>query len=180
MISEFEWHLRERGLSQYHRCWHTGPLPENPKEEHVVFPLVMPGGKYIGHQRYFWRRTEQGRYITTILPAYKNLAFYGYDNCFGFSPLFVTEGVWDSIRIGNCYVDSVAILTNKPSKQLRQYLYFLANGRPVYAMLDKDDAGDKMRVFDRWFKPPYHYKDWNEVPHDDCFQYITKILEEEI
>lgn len=184
-MSEFELHLKDRGLKRWHRCWSTGPLPDTPKEEHVVFPLFAPGGRYIGHQRYFWRRPklrsndEQGRYITTFLPEYKLSGFYGLDNCFGYGPLFVTEGIWDSLRAGNCYVDCVALLSNSPSKQLRRYLKLMCPNRPIIALIDRDEnkAGERLaNMFDGAYAPADGYEDFNAMPHDVCMACISKIL----
>jgi len=184
-MSEFEQHLRERGLNAMHRCWSTGPLPKKPRDEHVIFPLIAPGGRYIGHQRYFWRRDklrsndEQGKYITTYLDECKLTGFYGWENCYGHSPLFVTEGIWDSIRVGNCYFDCVALLCNSPSRQLKQHIRMLANGRSVIALIDRDEnkAGERLgRAFDYAFEPDKWYEDFSAMPHDVCFARMTKIL----
>lgn len=187
MTSKFELHLRKRGLSRLHSFWSTGALPDTPMEEHVVFPLLTVDGKYIGHQRYFWRRPklrsndEQGRYITTFLPEYKLTGFYGWQNCFGYGPLFVTEGIWDAIRVSNCYVDCIALLCNSPSKQLKDLIRKIAMGRPIVSLLDNDEnkAGEKLaRVFDGYFLPQKGYGDFNAMPHDVCFPYMSLILEE--
>lgn len=186
-MSEFTDHLKERGLRrQFHRFWWTGDLPENPTNEQVVFPLVAPGGRYLGHQRYFWRRPklrsndEHGRYITTFLAESTLTAFYGWENCYGYGPLFVTEGIWDSLRVGNCYFDCIALLCNSPSKQLYQYLRLITPGRPIVALIDRDDnkAGERLgRKFDYAFSPAKGYDDYNAMPHDVCFTHMTKILE---
>lgn len=186
-MSEFKQHLRDRGLRRWHQCWHTGALPDSPLEEHVVFPLFAAGGRYVGHQRYFWRRPklrsndEQGRYITTFLPEYKLSGFYGLDNCYGHGPLFVTEGIWDSLRVENCYVDCVALLSNSPSKQLKGYLRMQNRHRPVVSLMDRDEnkAGERMaHMFDRAFSPVDGYDDFNAMPHEVCFEYMTWILEQ--
>lgn len=186
-MNQFDNHVRQRGLRPWHRCYLTGLLPNNPSEEHVVFPLVMPGGRYVGHQRYFWRKPklrsndEQGRYVTTFLPAYKLTAFYGWENCRGVGPLFVTEGIWDSIRVGNCGFDCIALLCNSPNRQLRQYIRMLANGRLVVALIDKDEnkAGERLaNSFDGGFKPTYGYEDFNAMPHGICGARMLEILRE--
>jgi len=184
-MKDFELHLQNRGLCPRYRYWSTGPLPESPKEECVIFPLIAPGGRFIGHQRYFWRcpklrsNDEQGRYITTFLPEYKLTAFYGWQHCYGYGPLFVTEGIWDTIRVTNCYVDCIALLCNSPSKQLKQHVRMIAGGRPIISLIDRDKnkAGEKLgRAFDWWFEPEVGYEDFNAMPHDVCFDKITEIL----
>ncbi len=168
-----------------HRCWSTGPLPDSPMEECVIFPFVAPGGRFIGHQRYFWRRPklrsndEQGRYISTFLPECKLTAFYGWPNCFGHGPLFITEGIWDSIRVNNCHVDCIALLCNSPSKQLKQYIRMMLGGRPLVALIDRDQnkAGEKLgRAFDYAYEPTEGYEDFGAMSHDVCFARMTEIL----
>ena len=186
-MSELSKHLSERGLKKWHHCWCSGELPESPMEEHVVFPLFAAGGRFIGHQRYFWRRpklgsnSEQGRSITTFLPEYKLSGLYGLDNCYGYGPLFVTEGIWDSIRVVNCYVDCLAILSNCPNKQLKGYLRMQSRLRPVVSLMDRDEnmAGERLsHAFDYSFFPAYGYEDFNAMPHDVCFRHMTNILKE--
>jgi len=183
-MNEFDNHLLERGLvNQKH--WSTGPMPDSPMEEHVVFPLMAPGGRFIGHQRYFWRRPklrsndEQGRYISTFLAECKLTGFYGWDNCRGVGPLFVTEGIWDSIRVGNCGVDCIALLCNSPSKQLKQYLRMIACSRPIVALIDRDEnkAGEKLgRAFDLSFEPLSSFCDYNDMPPQTCAMHMADIL----
>jgi len=186
-MNEFDQHLYDRGLKQHHRCWKTGLLPDNPMDEHVVFPLLTPDGKYVGHQRYFWRRPklrsndEQGRYITTFLPEYKLTACFGWEYCRGYGPLFITEGIWDAIRVSNCYVDCLAVLCNNPSKQLRQYLQMLCKktSRVLVALVDSDGPGQQLANSASYaFGPACGYKDFNDMSHDMCFERITKILDD--
>jgi hypothetical protein len=185
MMVSFYQHLYHRGLRDYHRYWSTGELPTNPNEEHVVFPLIAPGGKYVGHQRYYWRRPklrsndEQGRYISTFLPEYKLTAFFGYEyTSWPTSCLFVTEGVWDCIRVANCGVNCLALLTATPSKCLRQYLRMLVGDCPLVALIDRDEnkAGESLGKFcDYQFEPPGIYEDFNDIPPVECFKYIIEI-----
>jgi hypothetical protein len=152
-----------------------------------VFPLIAPGGRFLGHQRYFWRRPklrsndEQGRYISTFLPECKLTACYGWQNCFGYGPLFVTEGIWDAIRVSNCHVDCVALLCNSPSPQLKQYIRMIACGRPVIALIDRDEnkEGERLgRACDGMYEPAEGYCDFNAMSHDVCFDRMTTILNE--
>jgi hypothetical protein len=110
----------------------------------------------------------------------KLTGFYGWQNCRGYGPLFVTEGIWDSIRVNNCYVDCVALLCNSPSRQLKQYIRALACGRPVVALIDRDanKAGEKLgRAFGLAYEPVDGYEDYNDMPPEVCFEHITYILE---
>jgi hypothetical protein len=151
-------------------------------EEHVVFPLFSPIGVFIGHQRYFWRKGKNrgniGRYLTTILDPYKQVACYGWDNCRGFGPLFVTEGIFDAIRVSNCWVDCVACLCNNPSKQLKWLLKQIAGNRRLIALTDRDNAGEKLGGWcDESYLPAHGYDDYNAMSHDVCFRHISQILE---
>jgi hypothetical protein len=186
-MNEFDRHLRQRGLRPQYQYYKTECLPNNHIEEHVVFPFVMPGGRYVGHQRYFWRKPklrnndEQGRYVSTFLPEYNLTAFYGWPQCRGVGPLFVTEGIWDSIRVSNCGFDCIALLCNSPNIQLRKYIRLLANGAVIVALIDKDEnkAGEQLASsFDFSFEPAHGYVDFNDMPQEVCELRMLEIMGE--
>lgn len=180
MSTHTEWsnHLQIRGLRPWHKGWMDIP------NEIVTFPLWdIVSHKLIGYQRYNWRETKirdnGGKYFTWVSADYKDRAVYGLDNLFGHGPLFLTEGIWDSLRAGNCYIDCLALLTCSPSKNLKAHLRQLAGERPIIALCDNDEnkAGDRLKAAaDMSFYPPGRVKDVNELDHDTCFSWITEIL----
>lgn len=141
----FSEHLKTRGLKPWHKVWidKTGEL--------CTFPLWGWENRLIGYQRYNWKgdkkprsnRLIDARYFTHISSAYHNEAVYGWNNLYGYGTVFITEGIWDSISIGNVWFDSLAILTATPSKELIRWLRCRIN-RPIVAVCDNDDAGKSL------------------------------------
>jgi len=82
---------------------------------------------------------REGRYFTYKTAG--RIAVFGMET-FGWSrPLFITEGIFDCVRLHNEGLSSLALLSNDP-KGLRQWLWTLQ--RPIYAVCDSGSPGIKM------------------------------------
>ena len=163
-------HLKERGLRPWHKVY------IDLDNELVTFPLYC-GDKWIGYQKYSHKETSKrnngGRYFTWVSEAYKQCFVYGTQNCYGFGPLFVCEGVWDAIRLSNCWVDAIAVLCNDPHKQCRWWVRQYANGRPIVVICDRDEAGGRLAsVGDYSITVPSPFKDANEMSDDECQEFL--------
>lgn len=178
--TEFGVHLKDRGLSQLHHVW------IDPETQVVTFPLWSFGlnPALIGYQRYNWRevkiRDNGGKYFTWVSGDFKDRAVYGLDNCYGLGPMFITEGIWDALRVSNCYFDCLAVMCNTPSRNLKAHLRSLAGKRAIIALCDNDSnkSGDKLRASaDMSFYPP-GVKDVNELSQEACFEWLTKLMKE--
>jgi Toprim-like len=181
-FSAFGYHLRSRGLMPWHRCW------VDPATEVVTFPLwsieaiASQNRRLIGYQRYDWRgeklRDNGGKYFTYANEHFKDRAAYGIENCYGYGPLFLVEGIWDSLSVVNCYFDCIACLGCSPSKNLKAHLRQLAGNRPLVGLLDHDEnrAGNRLASScDLWYYPPEGYKDVNSMPYNICFDWLTNV-----
>lgn len=176
--SDFAQHLRGRGFKPYFNAW------LDPEQQICTFPLwgFGPNPKLIGYQRYNWRevkiRNNGGKYFTWVADDYKDRACYGLDNCYGHGPLFVVEGIWDAIRVSNCYHDCVALLCNSPSRNLKAHIRQLAGERPIVALCDNDanKSGEKLaHLFDYAFYPPGNVKDVNDLSPEACEAWLTEL-----
>lgn len=175
---DFSEHLHNRGLRPWHHL-----LGLDHASETVHFPLYGPNFRLVGYQRYFWRGTKKSnsnqlgnaaKYFTWITPAYRPYGVYGLDNCFGYGPLFITEGIWDAISIGNCWRDCIAVLSATPARELREWIQLLFGNRLIIAICDRDGTGGKLaRIAHRALTIPAPWKDSNEMPEDE----LTKWLE---
>ena len=131
-------HLLSRSWAPYLHTW------VDWKQEVITFPLWVPGGRLIGYIKYVWGNPKKrnngagGRYFTWVADAYKKCYVYGYDSLFGHGPLFIVEGVWDAIRVQVNWYDCLATLTATPTAQTKQWIKFVACGRPVIALADDD------------------------------------------
>jgi len=166
-MTMFRKHLDDRGLKPWIKSW------IDYDNEVITFPLYH-GGKMVGYQRYNWQADKKHeRYYTWITEAYRTTTPYGVDNCFGHGPLFVTEGIWDALRVFACWVDCVALLTCSPHRQLKQWLRMYADRRPIVLLADAD--GKMGNWGDYRFLPPDGAKDANELSHERCFEWVTQI-----
>jgi len=179
-MNNFTEHLKMRGLKPNHRVW------IDHLQEVVTFPLwsfpLLGKSRLIGYQRYNWQevkiRNNCGKYYTWLTDDSKDRGCYGLDNCYGHGPLFVVEGIWDSLRVVNCYFDCLALLTCSPCKNMRAHLRQLAGKRPIVALCDNDENKSGLRLksaADYFFVVPDPYKDVNEIPHDVCFNWLTEV-----
>jgi DNA primase len=177
MNSDFYYHLLKRGWSPYIKSW------VDWDQELITFPIYTIDGKMVGYQKYNWKedktRDNQARYYTYADKAYKNCVVYGLDNCFGYGPVFITEGIWNALRITNCFRDSLAMLCNNPSKQTKQWLKMVYPNRTIVAICDNDEAGKLLgRSADYSFVAPIEYGDINDMSTDECMRFLENITKE--
>lgn len=170
-------HLCERGLKPWHQL-----LGLDHDSETIHFPLYGPDFRLVGYQRYFWKGTKKSnsnslgdaaKYFTWITPAYRPYGIYGIDNCYGYGPLYITEGIWDALAITNCWRDCVAMLSATPARELREWIQLLFGNRTIVAVCDRDGAGSKLaRIGHKAITVPAPWKDSNEMPEEE----LTKLL----
>jgi hypothetical protein len=138
--------------------------------------------KLIGYQRYDWRADKKrdngpkGRYFTWVSEPYKKCYAYGYDNLFGHGPLFVTEGIWDAIRVTANWFDCLALLTATPTKQTKQWLRFVASGRPIIAIADSDKKLGTGWADHQIVPNSRHpdFKDISDMPHEKAGEFLNE------
>lgn len=175
-MNDFHYHLHQRGLRPWHRAW------VDDEQELVTFPLFT-FDKLIGYQRYNWReiakKNNGGRYFTWISDAYKTCSCYGLHELRGYGPLFIVEGIWDSLAIKNCWHDSIAVLSNNPHRQLIQWIKNVFRFRTTIAILDNDanNAGNKLaKVADFAFHVPHTVKDMGELDEREAFHFLDEVI----
>lgn len=136
-MNTVEQKLRERHLdpTKYHVSW---------DDEVATFLLFNLSGQIVGYQNYRWYAEKvrnndprESKYFT-----YMNrnmLCVWGMESFnFRTDVLFLTEGVFDAVRLHQLGLPAVAVLSNNP-KQLRPWLRTLP--RHVVAVCDGDKAG---------------------------------------
>jgi len=154
--------------------------------ETITFPLLtIDRAKLIGYQRYQWDAEKirgnvpgrKQRYYTWMPDAYKGMAIYGWDNCFGHGPLFVTEGIFDALKVTNCWHDCVALLTNSPSKQFKQWFRDVTRYRRVIALMDSGESHDRwQQIANKTFYPPNNYDDIGDVPLEEVQEFLINVV----
>lgn len=135
-------HLKSRHLDlELHR-----PVLD---EENCVatFYLYNLSGKLVGFQQYRpladkkpFNNPRESKYFTFNKAG---VAVFGVESLH-LTPhvVFVTEGVFDAARLTSRGVSAVAVLSNNPSQDVRNFLHSL--GRLVVAVCDNDPAGRKL------------------------------------
>lgn len=117
-------------------------------EDVATFYLYNLSGRIVGYQQYRPRADKtkhncpkEGRYFT-----YKSsdaIAVFGLESLHLRSDvLFVTEGIFDAMRLTEVGLPAIAMLSNNPSKQVKQWIKSL--GRYIVAVVDNDQAGSSL------------------------------------
>jgi hypothetical protein len=148
-------HLLSRhvDLSRYRTIFY-----QSEPEPLVCFVCYNLSGKLTGYQQYRPLADKEqhndekyGRYHTYVTDegekgrAKKSLNVWGLETFYYRSDiLFITEGVFDSVRLHNLNLPSIAVFTNDP-KPLRSFLFSI--GRKIICVCDGDPSGKKLEKF---------------------------------
>lgn len=146
----FKDHLKHRGLTDDIYCW------IDYEKELVSFPLFNLTGEFIGYQRYDHSapkiRSNNGRYYTYIGKKYRPdkrtppIVFWGMEYFKSAEDiLFVTEGVWDAVRVIEAGYPAIAILCNDPNRQFLRWFSMVSSHLITVALLDQGIAGDMLK-----------------------------------
>lgn len=165
-------HLKDRHVDlNLHRPW----LDED--ERVAVFYLYNLSGSIIGYQQYRPdadkmkdNHPKEGRYFT--YRKQPTLAVWGVESLH-LTPhvVFLTEGVFDAARLTERGYSALAVLTDNPTKDLRNWLSML--NRKVVAVCDNDKAGRRLAKFGD-VAVFTEDKDLGEADDD----YVTRLLNE--
>jgi DNA primase len=139
-------HLKQRHLDvDLHR-----PMVDEV-ERLATFYLYNLSGQLVGYQQYRPEgekkpnnNPKEGKYFT--YRKQPTLAVWGVESLF-LSPnvVFVCEGLFDAARLTERGFSALAVLSNNPSPDLRNWLTCL--NRKVVAVCDNDAAGRKLAKF---------------------------------
>lgn len=139
-------HLRERHLDvDLHR-----PVIDEV-EGVATFFLWNLSGAIVGYQQYRPNASKTvhndvrlGRYFTRVKQP--TIAVWGVESL-ALTPhvVFVTEGVFDAARLTERGYSAIAVLSNDPKRELRNWLKSLA--RKIVVVCDNDSAGRRLAKF---------------------------------
>jgi len=177
-LTAFYYHLMDRGWRPWLNSW------VDWSNEVVTFPIYS-STKWVGYQRYRWnaekiRGNEQGkhqRYFTHVQSEYRGMAVYGWDNCFGHGPLFVVEGIFDALKVTNCWWDCIALTTNKPTKQFKQWFKMVTRGRTTISLMDRGEPSERWtQLTDIAISVPCDFNDVGDMTLEQARPFIEGIL----
>lgn len=117
-------------------------------ERTATFLLYNLSGQIVGYQQYKpdkdklrKNNPKDGRYFTYQGKA--TVAVFGIESLH-LTPhiVFIVEGIFDAARLTNRGVSAIAVLSNNPTQDTKNFLYSL--GRMIVAVCDNDSAGKKL------------------------------------
>lgn len=166
-------HLRERHVNlDLHR-----PVVDE-SERVATFFLYNLSGQIVGYQQYRpdagkekKNYPREGRYFTYRLK--RTVGVWGLESLNLRKDLvFVTEGVFDAARLTELGQPALAVLSNDPTADLRNFLVCL--GRRVVAVCDPDSAGRKLAKVGNQVEIMPDSWDLGDAPDEFVEQLISK------
>ena len=177
-------HLRERGVDP-----NRTQVIVDEETGTATFLLFNLSGQLVGYQRYNPSASKErnndpyGRYFTQRgeegerKKGKKKIAVWGLESTEWKDPyIFVTEGIFDAIKVQNAGHPAIAILSNA-SPGLRSWLKALR--KYVIVIEDNDAAGVKLgSLGDVSVTVPDPYKDLGDMPQDEATVFVNDILKD--
>lgn len=177
-VTNIESHLKERGLDPA-----KTQVIMDMETNIATFLLYNLSGQIVGYQRYNPNGDKKDHtnslsakyfsWVTKESDKTAKLAVWGVENIDKNDPnLFVTEGIFDAIKLKNAGHPVIAVLGNNP-KILKSWLPLL-NKRTI-AVVDNDDAGKALaNLTDEHLTTPDPFKDLGEMSQTQ----VNKFLED--
>lgn len=150
-------------------------------EEVATFYLYNLSGQIVGYQQYRpeadktkKNNPKEGRYYTYI--SKDKIGVFGLESLH-LTPgiVFVTEGIFDSVRLTKIGLSSIATLCNSPSKELINFIRSL--GRQVIVVCDSDEAGKNLSKSGDYSIVVEGFKDLGEAS-DDYVNSVAKRIKQ--
>lgn len=169
-----ESHLKQRGVDPSKIKVHI-----DSENNIATFPIYNLSGQMIGYQRYNpakskdKRNDTDGKYFTYITrDEKKKVAVWGSEHIDHNNPnLFITEGIFDAIKLVNAGLPAVATLSNHP-KHLKPF--FKALGKNIIAVIDNDPAGRKLgSVAHKTIVVPEEFNDLGDMPQEEVNKFMA-------
>ena len=175
-VTEIENHLRARGLDP----GRTQVILDKQTNQ-ATFILYNLSGQLVVYQKYnpngdkkAFNDSKLGRYFTYVTKESEKsskMAVWGTETITkDVREFFVTEGIFDAIKLHNAGKAAIAVLSNNP-KVLKSW--FKATGKKTIAIIDNDEAGRKLgNLTDERYTPPEGKKDLGEMTQSEVNQFL--------
>ena len=151
----------------------------------ATFLLYNLSGQIVGYQQYNpagtksirndERHRDELKYFTFIGAegGTKKTGVWGIETVGMDDPIvFLTEGVFDAVKIQNLGLPALAVLANDPH-HLRPF--FMALGRRLVAVADRDAAGSKLAKFaDVSLVVPEPWHDLGDMPQGEVESWLRQ------
>lgn len=138
----------------------------------ATFMLYNFSGKLVGYQRYMplnaklCSNAPDGRYYT--YRSNDEIAIFGLETYRKNSTVYLTEGIFDAVRLTKKGLCAFALLTNAPNSSMLNFISLLPNN--IVSIIDNDEGGrffeKKIRHVSNAIVKCTHYKDLGESSED--------------
>lgn len=185
--NSIEKHLKSRGVNAQ-----KVRVIFNIDDDYATFFLYNLSGQLVGYQHYNpkgIKKQRQGnkefdkdtmKYYTYVTgkKSEKALAVWGLESYKLDAPyLFVTEGIFDAVKIQNAGYPAIATLSNDPNMGIKSWLKTLPQTIIVIADNDDNNSGNKLLKFGNISKiVPTPYKDLGDMPQEEVNLFISNIV----
>lgn len=153
----------------------------------TYFFIYNLSGDCVGYQKYNPDNPKEGglgfmgRYFTKVqkgATGHSKIAIYGLETYkIGKEYFFVTEGIFDIIKVHNFGEPGIANLGCSVSRQAKGWYATLPQLKIV--IQDRDDAGTELgTIGDYVYTVPEPYKDLGEMPQEEVNEFIRNIKKE--
>jgi hypothetical protein len=179
-----EQHLQDRGVDLSKTRVYV-----DPSTNVATFPLWNLSGQLVGFQRYNPRGDKKDRgtdnakysiYVSKTAPNHSKLAVWGLeslDNEPG-DVIFLTEGIFDAVKIQNAGYPCLAVLSNDP-KQLKSWLSIMRQTHKIVVIADNDAAGAKLsKLGDNTYSVSTPFKDIGEMDQNSATKWISTVYDD--
>jgi hypothetical protein len=157
----------------------------------ATFLIWDLSGRLVGYQRYNPKGIKHVRNDKTFSDHLKYFTYAGVEGdefhaskkkliAWGFESfkvgqrvLFITEGIFDAVKLHNVRLPALAVISNDP-KHLQSL--FKALGRTIIAVCDRDNAGSKLANYaDVALYVPKPYHDLGDMPQEEVSSWLTTV-----
>lgn len=146
----------------------------------ATFMLYNFSGKIVGYQIYsplnekLCSNNPNGRYFT--YRSNDEICVFGLETYKPDATVFLTEGIFDAVRLTKHGCTAFALLTNSPNSSMLNFISILPN--KIVAITDNDEGGrffeKKIRHVANHIVPCMDFKDLGDSPESFVKQIITK------
>lgn len=175
-------HLQDRGIDL-----NNTRLLYDEESGDTFFFLYNLSGEMVGYQKYNpnyekkgQRRSEDPKMVKYYIwvgeqDKGKKIAVWGLET-YNFTDkyIFITEGIFDIIRVHEAGYPGIAVLCNDPSDQLKNWLKTLPQKKIV--IHDNDKAGDKLKKIGDYCYSVRNGKDLNDLSQEEANEFLSNII----
>ena len=174
-------HLKDRGVDT-----NKTHVYVDPTSNMATFPVYDNNGRMVGYQQYNPlgdKKQRKGvdpkdlKYFSYLSEEFKRNGVWGLESLGRADRfMFVTEGIFDAVKIHNAGYPAIAVMGNAGTNELKAQMQFWPYS---IAILDNDEnqAGNLLaKMTDTSFMTPDPYNDLGDMPQEEVNLFIQGIV----